>query len=136
MQPLVNRRRPRTLRAHAAVLATVFLVGQLAGFVHRALVAHVTCPEHGEIIHSQVAVDGSAHSHAPPCLTRESAPRGGHEHDVCLVVLHQRTGVVTTAAPTVEPTPPAPERTPGPIIALDFTPQSVYSLAPKTSPPV
>jgi hypothetical protein len=136
MQLLVNRRRPRTLRAHAAVLATVFLVGQLAGFVHRALVAHVTCPEHGEIIHSKVELDGSAHSHAPPCLRSASAPTTGHEHDVCLVVLHQRNGAVTTAAPTLEPTPPTPERTPGPFIALNVTPQSVYSLAPKTSPPV
>jgi hypothetical protein len=42
-------------RFRAISLATIFVAAQVAGFAHNLLVSHVTCPEHGEIIHETIA---------------------------------------------------------------------------------
>jgi hypothetical protein len=119
----------RTLRS---LLVVIFLAGQIGAAAHNLLVSHVTCPEHGEVIHSA----GAARPEAPqPSETVGRQGNRGHDHDVCLVALHRHE--------SVGPTVGAMFGAAAPILSVALPPANaplhsaaVYRLAPKTSPPV
>jgi hypothetical protein len=139
-QPSSSRR-----RLGAAAVATVCLVAQLAIVTHAALVEHVRCPIHGDLIHP-----GESHEHhdlhaahapkAAPVDDRDAAApldeRDAEEHEHCIVLGHRRE-----AAPGIAPldgetresewlAPPAPASVPR------ASPIARYRIAPKNSPPL
>ena len=119
----------RTLRA---LLVVTFVAGQVGAAAHNLLVSHVTCLEHGEVIHSGAPAEPDL-GQPTERATRQGAR--GHEHDVCLIALHRRESAgpavvvpISSAIPLIAPAPP--------IVAPPLRGQSVFRLAPKTSPPV
>jgi hypothetical protein len=63
-------------------LALVCLVGNLVALIHGAVVPHVSCPDHGELIHVAPATAG-AQTRAQAALTEDS-------HDRCLCPLEEQ----------------------------------------------
>lgn len=150
----------RPLRPHirflAACVAALLLCTQFASVVHMVLVPHVTCPDHGELMHP--GEDASSHSHgadpdgtephgigrkAPEIQSARSAPDldSAHGHDHCAVVAHRRENLALAAVSHGD----QPAQTSAPALSQCATslqifgaPQSraLYLLAPKTSPPV
>jgi hypothetical protein len=131
-------------RIGAAAVATLSLVAQLAIVTHSALVEHVRCPIHGDLVHP-----GESHEHhdlhavhapkAAPVDHRDAAAplddREADEHEHCVVLAHRRE-----AAPGIAPldgetreiewlAPPAPASVP---LASSI---ARYRVAPKGSPP-
>lgn len=131
------------LAAHLAVWigALCLLLGQFSSILHMATVQHVRCAEHGEWIHAGDPHGPSDVGRAQTVVSGEtesirSAPLSdGHEHDHCLLFSEDRR--VALFAGFGEHQAP---RTTTAIAALCSSPQypsqSVYSFAPKTSPPV
>jgi hypothetical protein len=119
------------VRSLRFLLAVIFVAGQLGGAVHNLLVLHVTCLEHGEVIHSTAAPE-AASPLGGVALRAERA----HEHDVCLVALHRRDQA-QQAAPQAVVAPAQPEvREAAPPITAAEARDPLFRLAPKTSPPV
>jgi hypothetical protein len=137
-----GRRRPRQHWVQAA-LASVFVVGQLLGTLHFALVEHVVCLEHGEIAHAgrvQEPSDWVAFS-PPASIARLETGRSGsyatvEDHRHCLVQALRRDSATRTKVP-------APMATEG-LCALDHPltatrpseESALFRLAPKHSPPL
>jgi hypothetical protein len=126
----------KSRRALALSLAAVVLGGQLAGFAHLVLVAHVTCAEHGELVEvghtprrTVARDDGRTH-----LTDAGEASEQGHEH--CTLAPHRRDGAmdvsrvdfVAAVAPLRSAAWSATVSPRGPPIAL-------LHLAPKSSPP-
>jgi hypothetical protein len=126
------------------LLAVVLVVAQLGGLLHRAVIEHVACPEHGELVHGDPAAHGrgaSGIAAAPdrarqPAVQRASAPdaQPGHAHEHCCLWASPK---IHTLSPGPWQAPPArlavsplplPERGPEPRGAI-------YLIAPKHSPP-
>lgn len=112
--------------------------GQLAGVAHMALVRHVTCPEHGELLHAEddgtpsapTPADGTASLAA---LTEDSESSHGHDH--CAVAIQRRAQTMPVSrvavAHTVSPVTEASNERAAPAMPLG----AIYRLAPKSSPP-
>ena len=137
--PAAFSRRGPARRAIALAVAGLCLGGQLASFAHLLAVRHVTCPEHGEIIHRDAVASRSsswrdrAAEHSSLHASRSAAARDGH--DACLVWAHrheradiQRAG----ASVRVEASTNAVERN---VRAVPALPAPLLLLAPKSSPP-
>ena len=122
-------------------LAVVCLAGQLSSVAHLVQVGHVTCAEHGELVHAEEsapdigrptpASDATLPSYAP-----ESAAPPAHGHDHCLVAglrrdvcLVQESGPASVAQDEGRTVTPACDVARGASFAL-------FRLAPKNSPPV
>ncbi len=113
--------------------------GQLAGVAHMALVRHVTCPEHGELLHAgddetpspPTPADGAAASFA--ALTEDSESSHGHDH--CAVAIQRRAETMPVSrvkvAHTVTRVTEAAKERAAPAMPLG----AIYRLAPKSSPP-
>jgi len=128
-------------------LAALCLVGQLFSFAHLGLVRHVTCPEHGELVHADGdaldAAAGAARSQRSQ-LSEDALPSygdvpslpSGHGHDHCLVttlrrdhLAHQPSHAAVVAQPEQSIASHAGGDEPSAAFAL-------FRLAPKNSPPV
>ncbi|MBI5507779.1 MAG: hypothetical protein HY903_03385 [Deltaproteobacteria bacterium] len=134
-----TRRRARpSNRAMICVAGLAGFVGaQLAGIAHEALVIHVRCPEHGELIdaHPAAALDERlpARPTVGPSHTEVNDRHGGHVH--CGVVLvHRLPTALTAGAAPLFPQAGAD----APCAAADewHRPVALVHLAPKTSPPL
>ena len=136
----------RRIRLTAGLVALCCLVGQLSGLAHMLLVQHVTCPEHGELVHSGAVAhtdvtDLAAVSDATPATGLVSSgdataeEPAGHGHDHCLAAAHGRghVGLGGAAAGALAPSPALAglPTDAAPHLAHD----ALYRLAPKTSPP-
>jgi hypothetical protein len=135
----------RTLRLGSAFAAMLAVAMPLLETVHASSVAHITCAEHGELVHLDEAnahrPSTSPHQHsAGGVLLAEREPLApglaGALHDHCAVVLHSRQRsinerqaiepfIATAAAAAVEH---SPERPLG-------QQERLFRLAPKNSPP-
>ncbi len=119
-------------------LAAMFLAAQVSSFTHELLVQHVTCAEHGELIH----VDGSvAPAALPPLETSAltSALPGlttGHGHEHCLACTARREQLILSGPSATLPGPVASKAVVG-VARGSFSPLPValLRLAPKNSPP-
>jgi antitoxin (DNA-binding transcriptional repressor) of toxin-antitoxin stability system len=123
-------------RGHLIVLALMCLLGQTSTLVHRTLVQHATCVEHGESVHvptrdrpvahltaapeqagltAGIADEADQHDHCAAVDSRASAPRLAPDRALEAVVSRTFALVCTEAGlrPTV----------------------AAYLIAPKTSPP-
>jgi hypothetical protein len=134
-----------TRRVGVAVFAYACLLAQVSTFVHRALVQHVTCAEHGEAVHVAAqsrSGDLADNSGLRPSSTLARLPRAfgvtttvADDHDHCAAALspsvkapsppHQGTGPAATFLGVNSPSP-----------RVDGTDVDTYLIAPKTSPPV
>lgn len=119
----------------AVALSGVFLAAQLSSLTHQLLVKHVTCAEHGELIHADAAGTPAAPSSERAVSAGGGVKgHGGHEHcDLFFARREQLALPVSTVVPfdgwTVEPVAPAAHR-------VGFTaPVALLRLAPKASPP-
>ena len=121
-------------RGRGLLLAGLLLLGQAAGLAHLLFGTHVTCPEHGDLIHPReglaaARVAGSAWYPLPAAV--------GSEHgEHCASALHQDDRS-TPAAPVASAAPATPRALPCPgDLAADVVPTPRFRLAPKTSPPL
>jgi hypothetical protein len=121
-------------RGRALLLTGLLLAGQLAALAHVVLVTHVTCPEHGDLVHPR---QGQAATRASAAAWYPTSLGAGEEHaDHCATALHQGDRLTATPVPEVRTSAsvralPCPRDTTGetPLLAL-------FRLAPKTSPPL
>lgn len=116
-------------------LVALFLAAQVSSFTHELLVRHVTCPEHGELIHADESTAGSPAEE--PALAVRAAPAAisthGHEH--CLACTARR-GQLFIAAPTAAlVVAPALKLAAGAARRTTPAPVALLRLAPKSSPP-
>lgn len=125
----------RALRRSAWLLATLAMAGQLFSVVHFALVRHVACAEHGELIEAGAAVAGAAATTDHTTVGATAVETHGHDH--CAVALLRRQQVRQSAAArpllrlaVIQPTALVDCRqSPPPPIAL-------LAVAPKNSPTI
>ena len=130
------------LRCTAARLVVwAALIGQAGAVAHTALIAHVTCPEHGDLMHVApppvaAATAGTAAPVSWPALTAPIAAADDDGHERCILE-EDGEHAPAPAAPTV----PAPLVAAAPPLRLEAAPPPaarapLYRLAPKNSPPV
>lgn len=129
---------------HLGLLGGLLLLAQalvlLLSQVHLAVVEHVVCVEHGEVVHADAHGEETEHADAgtQAGVGRGDAPEG-HEHEDCDSILNCETadslsapidGVCATVfVAALEAAEPA---------AWELVPRAdtqTYLLAPKTSPP-
>ncbi len=130
-------------RGIAAIVACVFLLGNLWTFVHYITVRHATCPEHGELVHVENSPTSVLQNHVTSVrnddtitLRTASVFSFGHKHDHCYIYFssRERIGLIPDSslrAPFVSegkvlPTAEGHEQP---------TKVARYHLAPKNSPP-
>jgi hypothetical protein len=124
----------RVFRYSALALAALAVAGQLFGVVHLALVQHVTCAEHGELIEAGSASVQTAAPITGPSVSRAAVE--GHGHDHCAIALLRRQQArVTTARPGPLALALAPHASVT-IASFSNIAIDILSLAPKNSPPV
>jgi hypothetical protein len=128
-------RRSTMLATASAWLAAALLVAQLGGAAHLALVQHVRCADHDELVELPHAGVARADAASPPhgrALAPAASARHGHDHCAVSALRCQGHACAPRAAAralasSTELAPPA-GRAPPPAIAL-------LDLAPKSSPP-
>jgi hypothetical protein len=121
-------------RALAALIGLVFVLANLAGFVHEATAMHVRCAEHGEMVHGETGRMIDAAAHATLAADPGASENRGHDH--CGLASLIRQSRCAPNAPVLVPAPvtitahaTAPDR------VATVRDVSVYRIAPKTSPP-
>jgi len=138
---LIRARLHRISPGVGAALALLTLASPLLATFHQAVVRHVTCPEHGELVDAPLE---APHPHAQPStglpgLFAERDPAGpsgaGEEHEHCAISLQgQVRATEQSPKPFVVTAPevvaPSPREGPG------LHGVAVYRLAPKASPPL
>ncbi len=119
------------------MLSGLVLVGQLSTLFHLALVRHVTCPQHGELVHA--TDDAAAISGARAGLQIRAVPPSvdHHGHDHCLISTSRREDSVGPAAARVfVPAAAAVSAVSRQDPAQSSRGVALLRLAPKSSPPV
>lgn len=131
---------PRLASPFAAATLLLYGLSLTSGIVHRAVVEHAVCAEHGDVVHVTAnqslahAARAATPTPATPGITA-SSPAARHGHDEhCDDVLLERSRTLTTAR-VEHPRPPPATRDRSPVVATPSLP-APYRLAPKTSPPV
>jgi hypothetical protein len=81
-------------------LAVLALAGQLASFAHLALVRHVTCAEHGELIEVGSAATSAAATprDVPPAVSAAASAGAAHDHEHCLISPMRRDRIASAAS--------------------------------------
>jgi hypothetical protein len=142
--------RSMLLQGQAALLALVFVAGQLASHLHAVSERHARCPEHGELVHvdalplaaatGPMAATGrdSAADTSPgdvDALRKDASAADGHEHDHCYLcpVSRERLGTVPNAGAIAAAMPAVVAHSMPAVVAQSGRPR--YVIAPKTSPP-
>jgi hypothetical protein len=122
------------------VLAAVCLASQLSGLAHLALVPHLACAEHGELVElgpggpehrSLVQVEASGRVQASPAQVSQ---RHGHDH--CVLAALRRTPACLERGPASVEARPSEEPVAGwRRVAPPGSGLPVLAVAPKSSPP-
>ena len=131
--------RAATRNVLSLALAATFLAAQLLSFSHLLLVQHVTCPEHGELIHIEEAPpvgvqDLSVAQTAVPEV-RRAAVAAGHDHEHCLLIASRRNAVVGQPPEQVPAVGSVALLIAGVPRSPSETSVELLLLAPKSSPP-
>src|SRR5687768_2032441 len=84
------------VRGSAAALVCLLLAGEASSLLHSVMVAHATCPEHGEVVH----VDGAGPAHvgdatSPSHAGFETGAAGleAHAHEHCASLAYRQQGL-------------------------------------------
>jgi hypothetical protein len=138
---LVAKRRHTLLRRLTVWVGLLCLSAQFASALHMLLVEHVRCAEHGELVHANGdkhedhgSVSRDVSSSGPTIGV--SSRHADHGHDHCLTCSERRK---LALLPPMIPELRAPEdrfAVLAPGWDAPFPSLRIYSLAPKTSPPV
>jgi hypothetical protein len=137
-----NRQLRRLSRVTATLLAAALLAVPLLETAHESRIAHVTCPEDGELIDAPVQ---ARHAHAQESLDgpqlfpeRDSAPPSGtgSDHEHCIVALQRHLRARENQAPQVS----TPVEAVASVVAaaaptVPARAVALYRLAPKSGPP-
>ena len=145
--------RSMILQGQAALLALVFVAGQLGSQLHAVSERHARCPEHGELVHvdalplaaatgpiaATAATGGLASDNASgeaDALRRDASAAEGHEHDHCYLcpVSRERLGTVPSAGAITAAMPAVVAHSLPAVLTQSGRPR--YVIAPKTSPPL
>jgi hypothetical protein len=124
------------------VTSFLLLAAQILSLGHLLVVGHVTCPEHGDIIHARKPHQGShaqgsdGDDAAGRRFVEETVPQAESVHDHCAICTstHERFALLpptrqpTSSVEVAHPTPPSSESGP-------FAPVDLIVLSPKNSPP-
>lgn len=120
-------------------LFAAFSVLAPAELVHFALVQHVVCADHGELVHE------SAAPHAAPQATAERSDKSGpavhadavaHDHEHCSFAATSREALALPPAHAVLTLASATSSEPIRAFSTAAAPgEALFRLAPKTSPP-
>lgn len=139
------------LQGQAALLALVFVAGQLGSYLHAATEHHARCPEHGELVHvdalplaatgpkatpATTATTPEARSGDADALRNGPAAGDGHEHEHCYLcpVSRERLGTMPSADAIAAVMPAMVAHSLPAVVAPSGRPR--YVIAPKTSPPL
>jgi hypothetical protein len=123
------------------LVSQMLLVIQLLSLGHLLTVAHITCPEHGDIIHVEPS-DSRSHAQsgedetAP--ITRSVAaaePMVGAEHDHCLVCAQANRRCLLTGPAQTFAFHLFITRAAHTLPTVPFAPIALILLSPKNSPP-
>ena len=130
----ILRARARDLRLVSHILLAV----QLFAIGHLFFVRHVTCPEHGDIMHVEPAagmrVEPAADVPIRPVLASGEST-AGPEHDHCLVCAEaKQRGLVAGPTPTCA-APVLVGHSALVVATISFAPIDLLLLSPKNSPP-
>jgi len=131
----------RGARAFSVVMAGVWLLGLVAAFLHGALIEHVTCAAHGELIHAteHPGVTALLADRSGPALRDAGAgsAEDTHGHDHCVVMMSGRFRAPPSSSAVLD------LATAVPALRLRVSEQRAVAsaapllrCAPKTSPPV
>jgi hypothetical protein len=135
-------------QGQAALLALVFVAGQLGSYLHAATEHHARCPEHGELVHVDALPLAATGPMATPPTGPEAVPddadalrsgaaaADGHEHDHCYLcpVSRERLGTMPSADAIAAVMPAVVAHSLPAVVAPSGRPR--YIIAPKTSPPL
>jgi hypothetical protein len=140
-------KRQATRRALALLLAGVYALSLSGSLLHRILVEHVRCADHGDLVH---AIPGE-HDHgpfsvdpiAPPALSAGDGPidehLDGHAHEHCAAAAFAAMGAASVGRVLIEQPAPRPllveVGAPPRAGHLTWTERERFRLAPKGSPP-
>jgi len=126
------------LRAGAASLALLCVLGELTSLGHMLLTRHVVCPEHGELIHATELASTHVAAQPPTAeVTWTRAPNAGHAHDHCGLACTHRVSAVPVSPAIALSTPPCSRGAESPHQAPNLRDgRDLHRLAPKQSPPV
>jgi len=121
-------------------VAVVYLFGFVSTFAHDLEEQHVVCPEHGHQIHlSHDGHDDDVEVEESDFAQLEAVPSGSHsDHDHCEFTLITNSPRMLADAPTLShPVIGDHQTNPGflPSAPIRGPTQTIYSYAPKTSPP-
>lgn len=141
-------------KAQAVLLASMFLAGNVGSLIHAVTERHARCPEHGHLIHvndgvtdndaeaplavqATVSVAVSVASGASAAIAASTSPNSAeHEHEHCHICPASRKWALHAAGPIVH----VPQTAVVGWHAIDTETRppgsTLYTLAPKTSPPV
>jgi hypothetical protein len=127
------------IRSFLRAVAAGCLLAQLAGLSHMLLVRHVTCAEHGELVHADGAVDeASTDVQADAADVRAAGDRPARdEHEHCAVAAGRHEPASVRRRAEVASTPDRPTSPPQRIERnVDaHSNWALHLLAPKSSPP-
>lgn len=117
-----------------ALCAVLLVLGQLVALAHQAETRHVKCAEHGEQLEA-AALAETLHDCGDDHLVGLDG-NGGEHHSDCLVLraVHQSSAAPGMWLPPLVITAELVAAT-APLIAAPTFAQSLYRIAPKTSPP-
>jgi hypothetical protein len=131
----ITRARARDLR----LVCHVLLALQLLSIGHLFFVRHVTCPDHGDIMHVEhpagisQAGEGADLPIRPVLVSTEDI--AGPEHDHCLVCAHADRRCVVPGPTLACAAPTLVGRSVQAAAATSFAPIDLLLLSPKNSPP-
>jgi hypothetical protein len=138
------RARTALCKGQVALLALMFLAGNLGTFFHAATERHARCPEHGHLIHvkGDTAPEAIEALEARLAVAESGAVIGpaspdsdDHDHDHCHLCPASRKRVLPGAGPCMPAAAATALRWDGACTHVAGTGSPLYSIAPKTSPP-
>jgi hypothetical protein len=126
-------------------ISFLLLTVQLMSVGHQLLVSHVTCPEHGDIIHvgqsheashGQRVAGEDALGHPSQLSIVGTAPWSDSDHDHCLIctITHDRFALFPPISQPLASIEVAVSLPPS-LFAGPFSPVDLIVLSPKNSPP-
>jgi hypothetical protein len=132
------RGRRAAWRSSVPVVALLALVGQTSALLHRALVQHATCAEHGESVHlaavanPSVSLPGMGAEHPDLSAAVDETVPDHHEHCAAADTRSPATRLVPDRCTQLLPAGTAPVAVCDQAVG---TAVASYLIAPKTSPP-
>jgi hypothetical protein len=122
------------VRYSALTFALLAMSGQVLSGLHFALVNHVTCAEHGELVETGAPVAQPAATSTAPTIAALAAEGHGHDHcSIALLRRQQARNSVTSTTPLRASPPQVAFVLPA---SAPSAPIDLLSVAPKNSPPV